>query len=104
MELYLQILLAIISGGVITKVLSLFFFSKKEKQDATLSMIAEMQRLLNYQSERIDELQGNLSERDKQYQALQMEYEELKLRFDKIKAETDRIKKKYPELILQENN
>lgn len=96
---YTEMLLALVGGGFGVKGLEILFFTKKDKQDSSIQLIAELQKHVNFLSKEVIEMRKNLDKKTTDYLELQREHANLLLKYDRLKSDLDRFKKKYPELI-----
>ena len=90
----LTILLALISGGVITWLLNRFWLSKKEETDVARQLRDEMRQQLTEFDSRLTKLQTELDDWRVKYFKLLEEHTALKLENMKLRAELDLLNPK----------
>lgn len=71
-ETYLQIIGAIISGGILVKLWDRFFLSKKDQNDVMILLIEQLQRNVNENNEKLKTLEAEVEKwKNKYYDELE---------------------------------
>lgn len=84
--------IAVVAGGVLTKLIEWLFNAKKQDNDSAISLIATLQKQVTDMDGRLTKMQLELDLYRDKYYKLQAEYNDLKSNYNSIKNELDIMK------------